>query len=274
MIMSSSTKPYCIDRRAGYQGSRPSVRDQAEVEKYATGHHYSEVTSSGWPGSNKRHRTRNNNSFHHKICIGSINTRTMKEPLKLAQCILQCKFLKNDITFLQESHIIGHQTTTFEETELEGWTYINSGMKMKASAGVGMTLSPNVKIVDIDNSIFEGRILLVRLILHGIKFSAFCVYAPTEEYAESSKLSFYNTLQKSILNTKKKYPGSKVIIGGDMNATIGCDSNGSWSYLGTNNDDLPTNDNGTRLLSLSQECNLFIMNSLFDGPPKHRHTWY
>jgi exonuclease III len=198
----------------------------------------------------------------------------MKEPLKLAQCILQCKFLKNDITFLQETHIIGHQTTTFEETELEGWTYINSGMKMKASAGVGMALSPNVKIVDIDNSIFEGRILLVRLILHGIKLSAFCVYAPTEEYAESSKLSFYNTLQKSILNTKKKYPGFKVIIGGDMNATIGCDSNGSWSYLGTNNDDLPTNDNGTRLLSLSQECNLFIMNSLFDGPPKHRHTWY
>ena len=29
-----------------------------------------------------------------------------------------------------------------------------------------------------------------------------------------------------------------------MNATIGCDSNGPWSYLGTNNDDLQTNGNG------------------------------
>jgi len=82
---------------------------------------------------------------------------------------------------------------TFKDSELEGWTYINSGMKMKASAGVGM-----VKVVDINNSIFESRILLVRLILYGIKLSAFCVYSPTEEYAESSKLSFHNTLQKSI----------------------------------------------------------------------------
>ena len=272
--MSTSTLPYRIDRRAGHQGSRPPVGGQAGVEKYVTGHHYSEVTSSGWPGSNKRHRTKNNIFFHHKVCIGSINTRTMKEQIKLAQCISQCKFLKNDITFLQESHIIGHQTTTFKDTELEGWSYINSGMKTKASAGVGIAISPNVKIIDIDNSIFEGRILLARLILHGIKLSAFCVYAPTEEYAESSKLLFYNTLQKSILNTKKKYPGFKVIVGGDLNATIGCDSNGSWTYLGTNNDDLPTNDNGSRLLSLSHECNLFIMNSLFDGPSKHRHTWY
>ena len=47
-------------------------------------------------------------------------------------------------------------------------------------------LYPNVKIVDINN-IFEGRILLVRLILHGIKLSAFCPYAPTEEYSESAK---------------------------------------------------------------------------------------
>ena len=66
----------------------------------------------------------------------------------------------------------------------------------------------------------------------------------------------------------------KVIVGADMNATIGCDSNGLWSYLGNNNDEHATNDNGTRLLSLSQECNLYIMNSLYDSKPKHRHTWY
>ena len=59
-----------------------------------------------------------------------------------------------------------------------------------------------------------------------------------------------------------------------MNATIGYNSNGLWSYLGTNNDDLPTNDNGTRVLSLSEECKLNIMNSLYDSTSKHRHTWY
>ena len=272
--MSTSSSTYRIDRRAGYQGSRPSVRGQAEVEKYVTGHHYSEVTSSGWPKS-KRHRTHKNKSniFHHSVCIGSINTRTMKDPMKLAQCISQCKFLKNDITFIQETHIIGHKTIDFDDIELKGWTFINSGMKIEASAGVGIALSPNVEIVDINN-ISEGRILLVRLILHGMKISAFCAYAPTEKYAESSKQLFFNTLRKSILNVKKEHPGFKVLLGGDMNATIGCDSNGSWSYLGTNNDDLATNDNGSRLLSLSEECKLYLMNSLYDSKPHHRFTWY
>ena len=59
-----------------------------------------------------------------------------------------------------------------------------------------------------------------------------------------------------------------------MNATIGCDSNGSMSYLGVNNDDVLTNDNGTRLLSLSEECKLYIINSLYDSTSKHRHTWH
>lgn len=265
-----------IDRRAGQQGSRPSVGGRAEVEKYVTGHHYSEVTSSGWPKS-KRHLTQKKKKhctlFHHKVHIGSINTRTIKDPMKLAQCMLQCKFLKNDITFIQETHITGHQTTNFEDKELKGWTFINSGLKTKANAGVGIALSPNVKILDISN-ILEGRILYARLILHGIKISSFCAYAPTENYAESSKQSFFNTLRKTIQDVKRKHPSFKILIGADMNATIGCDANGSWQYLGTNNDNLETNDNGTRLLTLSEELELYIMNSLFDSKPHHCYTWY
>ena len=55
--MSTSISKYRLDRRAGQQGSRPSVRVQAEVEKSVTGHH-SEVTSSGW-STHKRYRTQN-----------------------------------------------------------------------------------------------------------------------------------------------------------------------------------------------------------------------
>ncbi len=283
--MSTSTKPpYCIGRRAGKKGPRPPVGGQAGVEKYATGHHYSEVTSSGWPNS-KRYQTQNNNNnnnynknnknntYYHSTCIGSINTTTLKDPMKLALCISQCKFLKNYITFLQETHIIGNKTTIFEDDELKGWTFINCGMKMKASAGVGIALSPNVKVVDIDN-ILDGRILLVRLVLHGIQISALCAYAPTELYAESSKQVFFNTLQKAIKESKKKHPRFKILIGADMNATIGCDSNGTWTHLGTNNDDLETNDNGMRLLTLSKECDLYIMNSFYHSKSIHRHTWY
>ena len=268
--MSTQKIPYRITRRAGYQGLRPPVGSQAGVEKYVTGHHYSEVASSGW-SSHKRHRTRKKHLYD--ISIGSINTTTMKDPLKLAQCIHQCKTLNHHITFFQETHITGHSTTVFDDEVLKGWTFINSGMKCKASAGVGIALSPYVELVDIDN-ILEGRILLTRIVLHGIKISAFTAYAPTEQYADSTKDSFFNTLLKAVQKVKKEHPSFKILIGADMNATIGSDSFGSWSHLGLNNDDLPTNDNGTRLLSFSDECKLFILNSFFQSSKIHRHTWY
>ena len=93
---------------------------------------------------------------------------------------------------MQETHIFGQKTIKFEnDEELSGWKFINAGLKSKASAGVGIVLSPEVKLIDNDNKILGGRILLMRIILHGIKLSAFCAYAPTEEYAESSKDSFF-----------------------------------------------------------------------------------
>ena len=129
----------------------------------------------------------------------------MKDPLKLAQCIHQCKFLKHHITFFQEIHITGHKTTIFDDFDLNGWTFINSRMKCKASAGVGIALSPVVELIDIDN-ILEGRILLTRIVLHGIKISAFTAYAPTEQYADSTKDTFFNTLQKAVLKQKRNTP--------------------------------------------------------------------
>ena len=165
---------------------------------------------------------------------------------------------------MQETHIIGYSTIVFDDDHLKGWTYINSGLKSKASAGVGISLSPNVKLVDI-TKILDGRILLERVILHHIKISAICAYSPTETYAESSKQSFYGTLLKAIMQVKKDHPSFKIVIGADMNATIGNDSNGSWTYLGKNNDDLEINDNGTRLLTLPEEFKLYIMNYMYNS---------
>ena len=89
-----------------------------------------------------------------------------------------------------------------------------------------------------------------------------------------AKIVFFNTLNKAIQKAKKEHPSFKVLVGADMNATIGTDSFGSWSFLGPNNDELVTNDNGTRLLNLSNENKLFILNSLFPAKAIHRHTWY
>ena len=164
--MSTKQIPYRIARCVGYQGPRPPVGSQAGVEKYVTGHHYSEVDSSGWSGT-KSSRTRfTNTEHHHKIFIGSINTTTLKDPMKLAQCVSHCKFLKHSITFMQETHILEKPIKFENDEELSGWRFINAGLKSKASAGVGIVLSPEVKLIDIDDKILDGRILLVRIILH------------------------------------------------------------------------------------------------------------
>ena len=130
--------------------------------------------------------------------------------------------------FCQETHITGHKTAIYNYSDLIGWTFINYGMKFKASARVGTELSPGVELIDIDN-ILEDRKLLTGVVLHGIKISAFTAYAHTEQYADSTKDTLFNTLQKAVLKAKKEHPSFKILIGADMNATIGCDYFVSWS---------------------------------------------
>ena len=88
--------------------------------------------------------------------------------MKLVQCLAQCKSLGHSLTFIQETHMIGNRTIPFEDKELSGWRFINSGLKNKAQAGVGIALAPDVELIDIEN-ILDGRILLIRCILHGIR---------------------------------------------------------------------------------------------------------
>ena len=54
--------------------------------------------------------------------------------------------------------------------------------------------------------------------------------------------TFFNTLLKGFRKLKKEYPGLKLLIAGNMNATIGNNCYGTWYYLGPNKDDLETND--------------------------------
>lgn len=85
--MSTSNNPHLIDCCAGYQRLRSSVRGKAGVNKYVTGHHYSEVVYFDWPNF-KRHQTRKIHQYD--ILIGSINTATMKDPCRLDDDLLIC----------------------------------------------------------------------------------------------------------------------------------------------------------------------------------------
>ena len=134
-------------------------------------------------------------------------------------------------------------------------------------------MSPHVKLLE-DNVYLEGRILATRLIVDGMKIAAICGYAPTDASAESGKDRFYQLLDETIKEMKKSHPSFKIIIGGDMNATIGNDVTENLDCLGTNNDPLPTNGNGRRLIALCESNNLFMMNTLYATKPIHRVTWY
>ena len=136
----------------------------------------------------------------------------------------------------------GLRTVHFKDDPLiSKWTFINSGFKKKAAAGVGIVLSPQVKLIE-KEIILEGRILTARIVLNGIKFYAIAAYSPTDAKttAEASKDHFYHTLDKAIKAAKQKHPSFKILVGGDMNATIGTESHGPWNCLGRNNDNLPT----------------------------------
>ena len=102
----------------------------------------------------------------------------MKDPMKFAQLIAQCKALRHSLTFIQETHMIGNRPYHLKTLNWCGWRFINSGLKDKAQYGVSIALSPDVELVDIDN-ILNGRILFVRCILYGVKISVFlclCFY--------------------------------------------------------------------------------------------------
>ena len=159
----------------------------------------------------------------------------------------------------------------FNDHVLKGWRVLYNGMGT-ARAGVAVVLAPHVQLVDVDH-VMEGRITLVRVKVNGIKLGIYSCYCPTEDHSDTTKESFYRTLNKSIQKLKKDHPSYKVIVAGDFNATIGQDCNHeSWMGVGSFNDDAPTSYNGEKLIETSESNDLYILNTLF-ATRSDEHRW-
>lgn len=141
-----------------------------------------------------------------------------------------------------------------------------------AKAGVAIVLAPHVRLLDV-NHVVEGRMTMVRVTVCGVKLSIINCYCPTEQYAESTKQSFYQTLQKIVHKCKNEHPSFKVIVTGDFNATIGhdCDMN-RWRSVGPFNDNNPTSFNGLRLIETAESEDLFLLNTMF-ATKSDEHRW-
>ena len=177
------------------------------------------------------------------------------------------------MTIVQETHRIGCEQLDFNDDDNlnKGWQFINCGLKVKHAHGAGLILSPNVVLHD-KEQIMSGRILYARVTIKGIKVSAFSAYAPTELAPESTKVAFLNKLKQAIRAARKDHPNFRIVVGGDMNSTIGTDVR-DCRFIGNNNDDCVTNKNGEMLVQFCEEMELSAMNTIYQTKIIHRHTW-
>ena len=113
--------------------------------------------------------------------IGSVNVRgCIDGPFAVIE---EAKRHGQKLCFIQETHIRGDGVY-----DLDGWQFIYSGMKKLSTAGVAMVISPDVNILEY-KTIDQRRIIHARLIMDGVKTSAWSVYASIETYAESTKIN-------------------------------------------------------------------------------------
>ena len=206
----------------------------------------------------------------HHVRITSINVRTAKCEIKLAECVTHVKELHHDICCMQETRITGKGEVEFDDPVLKGWRVCYYGLKKRALQGVSLVLAPHVKLIDVEYYL-EGRIVAARVVVRGVKFAVFSCYAPDETYAISSKDAFFHSLSKSVSRMKMEHSSYKLAIGGDFNATIGIDCAQS-AYVGRNNDLEETSYNGTKLIEFAESNKLYIMNTMFQTKTSH-HRW-
>ena len=216
----------------------------------------------------------NRTSFHFKpvppkksneVVIASINVRTLANDIKLGTSYELFAALRHSVCCMQETRRTGSGVLQNNNTQ-----FIWSGYKKKREGGVGIMIAENVQLVDINT--VSPRILQIMIKINNIKMAITNCYSPTNEAKDSTKDTFHDLLSKCIKNTPPAY---KQIICGDLNATIGNESYNSWRCLGPTNNNLPTNDNGTRLLNLAENHQLRLENTIRPSTKGEHHinTW-
>ena len=99
-MTSSIVTPCRIDRRADYQGSRPSVPYHAEVEKYTGCDGLSPFTRNGTRTQIKSTKSKLSYS---DIKIATINVQTLDDDMKLTSVIQAAEKCKIDVLAMQET---------------------------------------------------------------------------------------------------------------------------------------------------------------------------
>ena len=230
-----------IGRRAVKQGSRSSVRNQAENDRYVTD--YNDCNASKSLLKCKK-----------PTIVTTFNARSLTSISKLGEITELAERYTIDIMCIQE-HRMYHEDDILKYHDLaKGWKLVTSScVKNSVNAsigGVGLIMSPKATKALLSIETINERIMIATF-NGNPKATVISCYSPTNAAAEEEVEDFYQVLSSLV----KEVPKHNVkIIGGDMNAKLSAKDINGYTYHKN------TNRNGNYLIDFLSECNLHALN--------------
>ena len=173
---------------------------------------------------------------------------------------------KWDTVGLAETRWTGEGETSTEE----GHKIWYSEEREKHQHGVAFIVRKEITDCVISCTPVNSRIISIRIAAKPINITVTQVYAPTTSHSDEETEMFYETLEETIMRTRKK---DITIIIGDWNAKIGENAYEDWAgtvgKFGCGN----TTDKGLRLLEFACNKDLSIANTLYSHK-RTRRTWH
>uniref|UniRef100_A0A1B0CKX3 Reverse transcriptase domain-containing protein n=2 Tax=Lutzomyia longipalpis TaxID=7200 RepID=A0A1B0CKX3_LUTLO len=195
--------------------------------------------------------------------LGSWNTRTMCRKEDMEACIRELARYKVDIAAVQE---IRRETGVLKRKDA---TIYCSGTPGKRERGVGFIVSSKLASQVIRFTPVSDRICHLRMRGKFRNLSLVSVYAPTEEYQDSDKEEFYESLTR-VYDSLPLYD-LKIILG-DFNAQVGKED-AFLQAIGKHSLHNECNDNGLRLVTFAMDRNMTVSSTTFPHKDAHKMTW-
>lgn len=194
--------------------------------------------------------------------IGTWNVQGLSP--KLHEVISEVNQANADIVVLTET-----KKKSQGSENLGKYDHFYSGVakEKRAQQGVSILIRKTLRKCITSWEAINERIIKMNLNIKNHKITILGVYAENNEALVNKKDEFFEKLSREI---SKIGTAREVIVAGDMNARTGKKINNKT--VGQFGEDT-INDNGYRLIALSEHNQLKILNGFFEHPLIHKYTW-
>lgn len=223
--------------------------------------HYPPNTTSLFQPNACRTKKQQNTEY---LYIATYNTLSLRTEESLQEFIHSIQNIKWDIIGLSEVRRLGETIEEYDQFLL----YYKG--ETPGRHGVGFLIKKTLKTFITEIIGISERIAILNIKIPASKetWSIVQIYSPTEKSSILEIESFYSLLTTTIkIHTEKNY-----IIMGDFNAKTGTPRKGEEIVLGPYSYGKRTR-NGQKLMEISFENNMKILNSQFKKRASNRWTW-